>query len=122
MSLSAREAYQAIGSTGPEFESLLEAAGSLRDQFKGRTVTYSRKIFLPVTNLCRDRCSYCTFRKDPSDPDAWTMSPPEIDGVLVRGAQQGCKEALMCLGDRPEAAFSQYRKMLTELRHRTTDN
>ena len=120
MPLSVRNAYQAIRATGSDLESLLEAAGTLRDQFKGRTVTYSRKIFLPITNLCRDRCSYCTFRKDPGDPDAWTMSPPEIDDVLARGAQQGCKEALMCLGDRPEAAFPQYRKTLAELGHRTT--
>src|SRR5437879_228247 len=62
MSLSARDAYQAIRSSGSELESLLEAAANLRDQFKGRTVTYSRKIFLPITNLCRDRCSYCTVR------------------------------------------------------------
>src|SRR5438876_3851531 len=120
MSLSARDAYQAIRSTDSEFESLLEAAGSLRDQFKGRTVTYSRKIFLPVTNLCRDRCSYCTFRKDPTDPDAWTMSPLEINDVLVRGSRQGCKEALMCLGDKPEAAFPQYRETLQQLGHRST--
>src|SRR5213592_5061424 len=120
MSLSARGAYQAIRSSGPELESLLEAAADLRDQFKGRTVTYSRKIFLPITNLCRDRCSYCTFRKDPSDPDAWTMSPPEIDDVLARGSARGCKEALMCLGDKPEAAFLQYRETLHGFGHRTT--
>src|SRR5436190_12847445 len=120
MSLSARDAYQAIRSTGPELESLLDAAANLRDQFKGRTVTYSRKIFLPITNLCRDRCSYCTFRKDPTDPDAWTLSPTEVEVVVLRVAQQGCNAALMCLGDKPEAAFPQYRKTLTELGHRTT--
>src|SRR5437773_9716209 len=120
MSLSAREAYQAIRSTGPEFESLLEAAGTLRDQFKGRTVTYSRKIFLPITNLCRDLCSYCTFRKDPNDPDAWTMTPDDIKDVLELGKTQGCKEALMCLGDRPEEAFPQYRRQLSEFGHSTT--
>ena len=120
MSLSIREAYRLIQSTGTALESLLDAAGHLRDQFKGRTVTYSRKIFLPVTNLCRDRCSYCTFRKDPTDPDAWTMSPAEIDDVLARGAQRGCKEALMCLGDKPEAAFPQYRETLRQFGHRTT--
>ena len=92
----------------------------MRDQFKGRTVTYSRKIFLPVTNLCRDRCSYCTFRKDPNDPDAWTMSPEEISDVLIRGRKQGCKEALMCLGDKPEAAFAQYRETLRQFGHSTT--
>jgi FO synthase len=120
MSLSIREAYGLIHSTGSELNSLLQRAGGLRDEFKGRTVTYSRKIFLPITNLCRDRCSYCTFRKDPTDPDAWTMSPVEIDDVLSRGKKQGCKEALMCLGDKPEAAFPQYREILREFGHRTT--
>ena len=54
---------------------LLDAAAQLRDRGKGRDVTHSRKVFLPVTNLCRDRCTYCTFRKDPGDPGAWTMMP-----------------------------------------------
>ena len=57
---------------------LLETAAAQRDRTWGRIVTYSPKVFLPVTNLCRDRCTYCTFRKDPGDPDAWTMSPQEI--------------------------------------------
>jgi 7,8-didemethyl-8-hydroxy-5-deazariboflavin synthase CofG subunit len=118
--LSNREAYQLIHSTGSDLNSLFQAAGALRDESKGRTVTYSRKIFLPVTNLCRDRCSYCTFRKDPTDPDAWTMSPAEIDDVLIRGKKQGCKEALMCLGDKPETAFPQYRETLRGFGYRTT--
>src|SRR6266705_394023 len=120
MSLSARDAYQAIRSSGSELESLLEAAANLRDQFKGRTVTYSRKIFLPITNLCRDRCSYCTFLKDPNHPDAWTMTSDDIDDVLRRGKENGCKEALMCLGDRPEEAFPQYRRTLSGFGYRTT--
>lgn len=114
------EAYRLIHSSDRELDSLLDAAGELRDRFKGRTVTYSRKIFLPVTNLCRDRCGYCTFRKDPNDPDAWTMSPSEIDDVLLLGSAHGCKEALMCLGDKPEAAFPQYRETLAQFGHRTT--
>jgi FO synthase len=120
MSVSIQEAYRLIHSTGSGLQSLLQAAGTLRDEFKGRTVTYSRKIFLPITNLCRDRCSYCTFRKDPGDADAWTMSPAEIDEVLTRGRKQGCKEALMCLGDKPEVAFPQYRETLRQFGHRTT--
>src|SRR5439155_11183364 len=115
-----REAYRLIHATGSELESLLQEAGALRDEAKGKTVTYSRKIFLPVTNLCRDRCGYCTFRKDPNDPDAWTMSPAEIDDVLLRGSSRGCKEALMCLGDKPEAAFPQYRETLARFGHRST--
>src|SRR5215831_2296928 len=120
MSLSIREAYRLIHSTGSELEGLFQSAGALRNEFKGRMVTYSRKIFLPITNLCRDRCSYCTFRKDPNDPDAWTMSPVEIDDVLIRGKKQGCKEALMCLGDKPETAFPQYRETLRLLGHQST--
>src|SRR5262249_57976241 len=59
-------------------------------------------------------------RKDPDDPDAGTMSPADIDDVLIRGSAQTCKEALMCLGDRPEAAFSAYRETLARFGHRTT--
>src|SRR5438876_783799 len=57
---------------------LLATASALRDRAWGRTVTFSPKVFLPVANLCRDRCTYCTFRKDPDDPEAWTMTPDEI--------------------------------------------
>src|ERR1017187_5163260 len=99
---------------------LLDAAAQLRDRGKGHEVTYSRKVFLPVTNLCRDRCTYCTFRKDPGDPGAWTMMPNEITAWSRRGAELGCKEALMCLGDKPELAFNEYRETLARLGVRTT--
>src|SRR6266705_2181447 len=75
-----------------------------QDRAEGRDVTYSPKVFLPVTNLCRDRCTYCTFRKDPWDPDAWTMMPHEITDWSRRGHALGCKEALMCLGAKLEEA------------------
>src|SRR5689334_5402643 len=99
---------------------VLAAAGALRDRAWGRTLTYSPKVFLPVTNLCRDRCTYCTFRKDPDDPDAWTMTPDEIATWSARGHRLGCIEALMCLGDKPELAFPAYRETLAGLGHRTT--
>src|SRR6516165_7912954 len=118
--MRAAEAYLLIRGDSPDFDSLLDAAGTLRDRFKGRTVTYSRKIFLPVTNLCRDRCTYCTFRKDPDDPDAWTMLPDDIEAWSRRGRGLGCIEALMCLGDKPELAFRGYRTTLAGLGHRTT--
>lgn len=118
--LAAAEGYYLIHCADDEVPALLATAGALRDRHKGRTVTYSRKIFLPVTNLCRDRCSYCTFRKDPRDPDAWTMTPDEIRAWLERGRTQGCKEALMCLGDKPEKAYSQYRATLASFGHTTT--
>jgi len=118
--LSTEEGYQLLHCTENELPALLSTASALRDHHKGRTITYSRKVFLPVTNLCRDKCSYCTFRKDPRDPAAWTMSPEEICDWLDRGRAQGCKEALMCLGDKPELAYSSYRKMLADFGHATT--
>lgn len=104
-----------------DLDALMRASAELRDRgHPSRDVTYSRKVFLPVTNLCRDRCTYCTFRKDPGDPGAWTMMPNEIAEWSRRGAELGCKEALMCLGDKPEVAFKEYRETLKSLGVRTT--
>lgn len=100
--LDAADAIALIECTDRDLPELLSAAGEIRDRGHGRALTYSRKVFLPVTNLCRDRCAYCTFRKDPGDPGAWTMTPGEIADWSRRGAELGCKEALMCLGDKPD--------------------
>jgi 7,8-didemethyl-8-hydroxy-5-deazariboflavin synthase CofG subunit len=118
--LSEADAIALIECPDRDLDDLMGAAGDLRDRGKGRHVTYSRKVFLPVTNLCRDRCTYCTFRKDPSDPGAWTMRPEEIAAWSRRGHELGCKEALMCLGDKPEVAFREYRATLDELGVRST--
>jgi FO synthase len=99
---------------------LLEAAATLRDRGRGRAVTYSPKVFLPITNLCRNWCSYCTYRKDPNDPAAWTMTRDEIRELLRRGRTQGCTEALLCLGDKPERAFRQYSSTLAAFGHAST--
>jgi FO synthase len=117
---SLADAHALIRCRDDQLPTLLAAAGRLRDRSKGRHVTYSRKVFLPITNLCRDRCSYCTFRKDPDDPGAWTMQREEIRAWLDRAREQGCKEALMCLGDTPEAAFPAYRATLADLGHAST--
>jgi FO synthase len=103
-----------------EFNALLDAAAETRAHFKGRRVTYSKKVFIPLTNLCRDYCGYCTFRKDPEQPGAHTMSPDEVLAVARAGAQLGCKEALFSLGDRPEALFPRMRDELSRWGHRTT--
>ncbi len=99
---------------------LLGAATALRDLGKGRTVTYSRKVFVPLTNYCRDYCRYCTYRKDPGDPEGWFLTPDEVLRVARAGARLGCKEALFSLGDKPEAAFPEVRDILRRLGHRTT--
>ena len=118
--LSDADAIALIECPDSDLDAMLSAAAELRDRGKGRDVTYSRKVFLPITNLCRDRCTYCTFRKDPGDPGAWTMMPDEIALWSRRGAELGCKEALMCLGDKPEVAFKEYRDTLASLGVRTT--
>src|SRR6266852_7474507 len=118
--LSDHDAIALIECPDAHLDALMSAAAELRDRGKGREVTYSRKVFLPVTNLCRDRCTYCTFRKDPGDPGAWTMTLAEIAEWSRRGRELGCKEALMCLGDKPEVAFKEYRETLKTLGARST--
>jgi 7,8-didemethyl-8-hydroxy-5-deazariboflavin synthase CofG subunit len=118
--LAEREAIALIECPDAALDSVMAAARELRDRVKGRVVTYSRKIFLPITNLCRDRCTYCTFRKDPGEPGAWTMLPEEIREWSQRGRALGCKEALMCLGDKPEVAFKEHRETLAALGVRST--
>lgn len=99
---------------------LLAVAGAVRTAHKGRVVTYSPKVFLPITNLCLDRCSYCTFRQDPDSPAAWTMLPEEVRDWSTRGRALGCLEALLCLGDKPERAYRGYRRTLAVLGCETT--
>ena len=117
-----REAARALirAREGHELESLMSAAAELRDRLKGRRATYSKKVFIPLTNLCRDYCGYCTFRKDPGQAGARTMMPDEVLAVAEAGARLGCKEALFSLGDRPEAIFPEMRETLARLNHRTT--
>src|SRR5882757_3690923 len=96
-------------------ESLLLAASSLRDRLKGRIVSYSRKVFIPLTHLCRDYCGYCTFRSEPVMGRSPYMSPDEVLAVAEAGARAGCKEALFSLGDQPERIFPEAREFLAKL-------
>ena len=99
---------------------LLTAAGEVRDRGRGRTVTFSKKVFVPLTTLCRDYCGYCTFRRDPGEPGAHTMTPDEVVALVQAGGRLGAKEALFSLGDKPEAAFPEHREFLRRHGHRTT--
>jgi len=83
-------------------------------------VTYSRKIFLPLTNLCRDRCGYCTFVKGPGQSGAHTMSPNEVLAVARQGAALGCKEALFSLGDHPESRHPGFLDTLRDFGYEST--
>ena len=85
--------------------SLLQTAAAVRDRFKGNSVSYSRKVFIPLTHLCRDYCGYCTFRADPQAGVPAYMTPDEVLAVAEAGRRAGCKEALFSLGDQPERIF-----------------
>jgi FO synthase len=104
------DALLLIGSA--DTRELLAVASALRDRFRGRIVSYSRKVFIPLTHLCRDYCGYCTFRADPKPAVAAYMTPDEVLEVAEAGAQAGCKEALFSLGDQPEQIFPEAREFL----------
>jgi 7,8-didemethyl-8-hydroxy-5-deazariboflavin synthase CofG subunit len=118
--LSACDGYALMQATGSQLPALLYAASRLRDRHKGRAVSYSRKVFIPLTNICRDRCGYCTFRKDPWEAGAKTMTPDEVLAVAEAGGKLGCKEALFSLGDKPEVLYPEYRAELAKLGYRRT--
>ncbi len=100
--------------------SLLSAAQRVRTRFHPAIVSYSRKVFLPLTNLCRDYCGYCTFRRDPGQSGAHTMTPDEVIEVVRAGERMGCTEALFSLGDKPELLFPEMRDTLRQLGYKST--
>ena len=112
-------AYRLIRCTAGDVPALLAAASALRDRHKDRLVTYSRKVFIPLTNLCRDKCGYCTFVKAPGNPDAHTLTPDEVLTIARAGQAQGCKEALFSLGEKPEEMHALARAHLKALGYPT---
>jgi FO synthase len=99
---------------------LMVEAAALRDAAFGAVMTYSRKVFVPLTHLCRDSCHYCTFATPPRRGESAYMSPEEVVAVARAGAAAGCTEALFTLGDKPELRYSAARAALAALGHATT--
>jgi len=120
MALSRDAACQLISCSDNQLPLLLSAAMAARQNFKPGIVTYSRKVFIPLTNLCRDYCGYCTFRRDPGQPGAHTMTPDQILDVARAGEKMGCTEALFSLGDKPELAYPEMRETLRHLGYKST--
>ncbi|MEX0786226.1 MAG: 7,8-didemethyl-8-hydroxy-5-deazariboflavin synthase CofG [Dehalococcoidia bacterium] len=118
--LSRADGERLIAARGTELPALLLAASTVREQGKGNTVTYSRNVFIPLTNLCRQKCGYCTFARGPKDPIAHTMSPDEVLAVAEAGRRRGCKEALFSLGEKPEEIYDFVRDDLRRFGHETT--
>ncbi len=118
--ISRGTAVELIRCADEDLPELLAAARAARDRFKPGAITYSRKVFLPLTNLCRDYCGYCTFRRDAGDPGAHTMTPEEVLSVARAGEKLGCTEALFSLGDKPELLFPEMRETLRHLGYKST--
>lgn len=99
---------------------LMAEAAALRDSGHGRVMSYSRKVFIPLTRLCRDVCHYCTFAEKPRAGQAPYLSPDEVLAIARAGAKAGCTEALFTLGDKPELRWRQAREALAEMGHAST--
>jgi FO synthase len=114
-------AEQALASAEfDDLEVLLQVAGAVRDRGHDTLVSYSKKVFIPLTKLCRDSCQYCTFAEPPRKSASAYLSPDEVLAVARAGAQAGCREALFTLGDKRELRYAVARDALQTLGFSTT--
>jgi FO synthase len=116
--LSASEALALADRTDPR--PLMRVAAALRDAGHGGLVSYSRKVFIPLTQLCRDVCHYCTFAHPPRRGEPAYLDADQVLAIARAGARAGCREALFTLGDKPELRYGAAREALTRLGHETT--
>ncbi|MDP9327418.1 MAG: 7,8-didemethyl-8-hydroxy-5-deazariboflavin synthase CofG, partial [Actinomycetota bacterium] len=110
--LTLDETAALLDARGEDLVRLQGIARRLRDLGHGDVMTYSRKVFIPLTMLCRDHCHYCTFAKAPAHLDGAFLTPEEVVAVAEAGRTLGCKEALFTLGDRPEDRYPVARRWL----------
>ncbi len=115
--ITKEDAYSLINS---DYGKLFELADRIKKDKKGNIVTYSRKVFIPLTNLCRDTCSYCTYKREPNDPRAVMMKPEQVLEVAERGKKVRCTEALFMTGERPEQKYDEARQWLKSLGYSST--
>ncbi|WP_205395194.1 7,8-didemethyl-8-hydroxy-5-deazariboflavin synthase CofG [Vibrio tetraodonis] len=118
--LSKGKALQLGNATTEQLVGLCQQASDLRDRHWGKKVSYSRKVFIPLTNMCRDTCRYCTFVKTPESGQAELMTPEQVLTTALQGQRMGCKEALFSLGEQPEKRHKLARHLLAEQGHKTT--
>ena len=111
---------QALALVDCDLAPLLRAAARRRDAGHGSIVSYSRKVFIPLTKLCRDVCHYCTFAHPPRRDERAYLSLDEVLAIARAGRAAGCKEALFTLGDQPELRYRTAADELARLGHRTT--
>ncbi len=118
--LKVEEAYKLI-KTGPkELPAILVTANILRVKFKDKKTSFSRKVFIPLTNLCRNACKYCGFRKNPSEKNSGFLGLQKVLEIAKLGVQAKCNEALFTLGEKPEERYPEAKKRLIELGYNNT--
>ncbi|WP_372763728.1 radical SAM protein, partial [Litorivivens sp.] len=118
--LSHAEALSLAELSSEHDDELLALAGNLRDAGFRNVVTYSRKVFLPLTHLCRDVCHYCTFAKTPKRIDSPYLSVDQVLDSVREAEKMGCKEALLTLGEKPELRYKAAREALADMGFATT--
>lgn len=118
-SLNREEALLVSGLGREEVPFLLRTASGIRDRGKGKTLTFSRNVFVPLTQLCRNRCGYCTFKYEPGEGPLF-LTPEEVIDMAKKGAELGCTELLFVTGDKPELMYPEYREALRKLGYKST--
>ena len=117
-SISLTDAYQLINCKDTNL--IVATARLIRDQIKAGPITYSRKVFINLINLCRDTCSYCVYKKEPYDKLATMMTPEQVLAIAEVGKKYRCTEALFVTGERPEQQYLEAKKWLESLGHFST--
>ncbi|MCA1731091.1 MAG: 5-amino-6-(D-ribitylamino)uracil--L-tyrosine 4-hydroxyphenyl transferase CofH [Actinobacteria bacterium] len=113
--LEAEDAYALARFAHSDPVPAMRVAAEVRDRLFGPRVSYSRKVFIPLTKLCRDNCGYCTFAHPPRPGERAYLTPEEVLEVARAGAEDGCNEALFTLGDKPEKRYPEARRELKEM-------
>jgi 7,8-didemethyl-8-hydroxy-5-deazariboflavin synthase CofG subunit len=113
------EAILLIKSHRHDLKKIVSAASDIREKVKDRQITYSKNVFIPLTNMCRNECAYCGFRKNPTDPKARILTAEEVMTIVKLGEEAGCREALFVMGERPEVIHTKARSQLKKYGYST---
>src|SRR4051812_37212952 len=118
--ISKIDASHILNSKSQENYLIASIARNIRNKIKAGSITYSRKVFINLVNLCRDTCSYCTYKKQPADKLVSMMSPSQVLAIAEAGKKLGCTEALFVTGERPEQRYPEAREWLRSVGHSST--
>ena len=116
------EAILLINSHRRDLRKIISVASNIRDKVKDRKITYSKNVFIPLTNMCRNECAYCGFRKNPTDTKARILTAEEVMNIVKLGEEAGCREALFVMGERPEIIHKKARSQLKKYGYSTIIN